>query len=209
MIKRVITVACIIVLGLWLLPKCTLTRIEPDEIGVKRSMTSGVIEKDYDFGYQLSLPLFHRFERLPRTLQYLDFNSKNENGALEVRTRENNIIFVDVTVVWQIKDNEANAIVREGIQQSYPQKVRSTAIGVLRDGMAELTNTDITQPLKRQESAKNIMAALNLALKQYHVVARHVVIRGIRFRKEYEAKLQGKQYYVVQGKLDEAKKGRY
>jgi regulator of protease activity HflC (stomatin/prohibitin superfamily) len=203
-IVRWVSIAIIII---WAIPQCTMTRIEPWEIGVKRSMAAGVVKQDYDFGYQFAMPIYHRFERLPRTLQYLNFNKTSEMGALEVRTRENNIIFVDVTVVWQIKKDEAHRLVEEGLQISYPQKVRSTAIGVLREGMAELTNTDITQPAKRQATAEHILKALNKALAQYHVEARNVVIRGIRFRPEYEKKLQDKQYYLVQGKLDEAKKG--
>lgn len=204
---KVIRYVCLAAVMVWILPKCLLTRIEPWEIGVKRSMAAGVIGQDYNFGYQLSVPIYHRFERLPKTLQYLDFNKNSEMGQLEVRTRENNIIFVDVTVIWQIKEGEGNKLVEEGLQVSYPQKVRSTAIGVLREGMAELTNTDITQPKKRQETAGHIHRKLNESLAQYHVEAKNVVIRGIRFRPEYEGKLQGKQYFVVQGKLDEAKRG--
>ena len=204
--SRIVRVLCIAVLTLWLFPKLLVTRVEPWEIGVRRSLTGGITEEDYFLGYHLSVPLLHSYYRLPRTIQYLDFNDDPDAEAptLEVRTRENNIIFVDVSVPWQIKGGGAWQIVREGIVDSYPEKVRSTVTGVLREGLAGLTNADITQPQKRKDTAKSILALLNVQLERYHVVADHVVIRGIRFRPEYEQKLQDKQYYMVQGKLDEA-----
>lgn len=208
MARRIVQVVCIAFLVVWGLPKCVMTRIEPYQIGVKRSLTSGVVEKDYAFGYHLAVPGLHTFHRLPATVSYLQFNEDSDIGALEVRTRENNIIFVDVSVVWRIKRGEAWKIVQEGLQDSYPSKVHSTATGVLREGLAALTNTDITMPDKRKEQAEKMLGELNQALQQYHVEALHVVIRGIRFRPEYEQKLQDKQYYIVQGKLDEELKNR-
>lgn len=208
MASKTLRVVCVSFIVLWALPKCVMTRIEPYQIGVKRSLTGGVIEQDYEFGYHFAVPGLHTFHRMPSALQYLHYNQNTDAGALEVRTRENNIIFVDLTVVWRIKRGEAWKIIQEGFEDSYPQKVQSTATGVMREGLAELTNTDITQPEKRRSTALKILGELNKALAQYHVDAQHVVIRGIRFRPEYEKKLQDKQYYIVQGKLDEALKNK-
>ena len=206
MAHRIIRIVCALFIVVWILPKCLLTRIEPFEIGVRRSLTGGIAERDFTLGYHVALPLLQSFYRLPRSVQYLDFNDEPgaEASSLEVRTRENNIIFVDVSVPWHIKDNGGWQIVREGFLDSYPDKVRSTVTGVLREGLAQLTNADITQPDKRRETAKSILAALNPQLDRYHVTVDHVVIRGIRFRPEYEQKLQDKQYFIVQGKLDDA-----
>jgi hypothetical protein len=206
--RRVVIGVCIVFLVMWALPKFAVTRIEPWEIGVKRSVVGGVDDRDFEFGYQFAIPGYHRFYRLDRTLHFLDFNMESPSGQLEVRTRENNIIFADVSVVWRIKEGEGWKIVQEGLQESYEQKVRSTATGVLREGLASLSSTDVTQSEKRIEAAKGVLGELNEALAQYHVTADHVVIRGIRFRPEYEKKLQDKQYYIVQGKLDEALKNR-
>lgn len=208
MIRRIVNVMCIAWLVAWVFPRMILTKIEPWEIGVRRSLTGGIDDKDFGLGYHVALPLVQGFYRLPRTIQYLDFN--DDPGAtastLEVRTRENNVIFVDVSVPWRIKDGAGWQIVREGFLDSYPDKVRSTAQGVLREGLAELASTDIMLPEKRKETGVKILARLNPQLDRYHVVADSVVIRGIRFRPEYEQKLQDKQYYVVQGKLDQALK---
>ena len=206
MVRRVINAVCIGFLIFWLLPKFLMVRIEPWEIGVRRSLTGGITERDFDFGYQLRLPFIHSYYRLPRTLQYLDYLSRGsgEQGALEIRTSGNNVIFVDISVPWRIKDNEAWRIVREGFIDTYPTKVQSTTTGVLRRVLAQMTNLNIYDSDKRMEVANSITPILNKELEQYHVVAEQVVIRAIRFRKEYEAKLQNKQLFIVQGKLDEA-----
>lgn len=208
MIKKIVNIACIIFLVSWMIPKLFLVRIEPWEIGVRRSLTGGIAEEDFHFGYQFRVPLLHSYYRLPRTLQYLDYREApgGEAKALEVRTTGNNIIFVDVTVPWRIKHNEAWQIVREGFIDTYPAKVQSTATGILRETLASMTNLDIYDTDKRQATASQILPKLNEALHQYHVEADSVVIRAIQFRPEYEQKLQDKQYFIVQGKLDEAKR---
>lgn len=204
--KKLINIVCVAFLVLWLLPKLLLVRIDPWEIGVRRSLTGGITEQDFHFGYQFSLPLLHSWYRLPGTLQYLNYNDEKdaEGRSLEVRTSANNVIYVDVTIPWRIKDGEAWRIIQEGFIGTYPQKVSSTATGILRETLAEMTNTDIYQTDKRQKIAERILPKLNKALEQYHVQALSVVIRAIQFRPEYEQKLQDKQYFIVQGKLDEA-----
>ena len=206
MLRRIINAVCIGFLILWLLPKFLMVRIEPWEIGVRRSLTGGITERDFDFGYQLRLPFLHSYYRLPRTLQYLDYLAEGhgDQGALEIRTSGNNVIFVDISVPWRIKDDEAWRIVREGFIDTYPTKVQSTTTGVLRRVLAQMTNLTIYDSDQRMKVAESITPVLNKELEQYHVVAEQVVIRAIRFRKEYEAKLQNKQQFIVQGKLDEA-----
>lgn len=208
MLKKIVNVVCLFFLLSWLSPKVMLVRIEPWEIGVRRSLTGGIAEEDFHFGYQFRAPLLHSYYRLPRTLQYLDYRESpgGEANALEVRTSGNNVIFVDVTVPWRIKPGEAWKIVREGQVDTYPAKVQSTATGILREGLADLTNLDIYDTDKRQKVAEAILPSLNKALEQYHVEAEDVVVRAIRFRPEYEQKLQDKQFFIVQGKLDEAKR---
>jgi len=208
MLKRIIAAICLLFLVAWALPKVLLVRIEPWEIGVRRSLTGGIAEEDFHFGYQFSMPLVHSYYRLPRTLQYLDYRESpgGEAKSLEVRTSGNNVIFVDVTVPWRIKHHEAWRIVREGFIDTYPAKVQSTATGILRETLASMNNLDIYDTDKRQATAEKILPRLNEALAQYHVEAESVVIRAIRFRPEYEQKLQDKQYFIVQGKLDEAKR---
>lgn len=205
---KILNIVALVYLAIWIAPKVFLTRVEPWEIGVRQSLLGGISEEDFGLGYHVSIFGLHKFHRLPRSIRYLDYNDgpNAEAPALEVRTKENNVLFVDVTVPWRVKDGSGWMIIREGFADSYADKVRSTATGVLLEGIAAMSNTDVQHADQRQKTANEILPKLNAALERYHVVAEHVVIRSIRFRDDYEAKLQNKQYYVVQGKLDEAKR---
>lgn len=193
---KTINIISLVVVVLWLLPKMC-------KIGVRKSVDGGVAEEDFLPGWHLSLPLLHSWYELDATLHYLEFND-DSGQALDVRTKENNIIFIDCVIVYQIIPGEAWMIVREGFDATYEDKVKSAAVGILREKLADLSNIDVRDPDKREVAAKAALPAVNEAIRQYHVVATHVTIRAIRFRPQYEDQLQNKQYFVVQGKLDEA-----
>ncbi|MCO4772643.1 MAG: SPFH domain-containing protein [Deltaproteobacteria bacterium] len=195
--------AIAVILG-WLIPNLATTYIEPDEIGVRRSLLSGVAHKDLAQGRAFSVPFLHTIYRLPSTLHYQLFVSER---ALSLRTRENNVIDVDVTVIYEIVPNEAHLIVEEGFIGSYETKVSSITQGFLREQLATLSSEDVQLPSKREAVATGSTGPINKLLAQYHVRVPEngVVLRAIRFRPEYEQKLQDKQLYAVQARLDEAK----
>ncbi len=205
LLNRVLNVVGGLVLLAWLVPSCFLITVGPDEFGVRKSLISGIAHEDFETGYHLDLPVVHSWYRLPRALHYLDMTGDPEGGPrLELRTKENNIIFASVTVPYRITEGEAWRIVSEGNLASYHDKARSTIIGVLREELAQMGNVDVQDTDKRQAITQRTLPRLNEALKQYHVQAEAVVIRSIRFRPEYEAQLQNKQFFIVTGKLDEA-----
>lgn len=203
-LQRVLNVLGGLIVVAWLIPSCLFVTIGPSEIGVRKSLVSGVAKEDFGLGYHLDLPLVHSWYRLPRSIHYLDLTGDDGSQRLEVRTKENNIIFVSVSIPYRIIPNEAWMIVSSGNMETYRDKVKSTVIGALREELAQMGNLDVQDTDKRQEIAGGLMVRLNAALKQYHVAADRVVIRSIRFRPEYEAQLQNKQFYIVSGKLDEA-----
>lgn len=207
--RKFINIICLAFLIIWILPKFFMVSIPAWEIGVRRSLISGIHEEDLGLGYHMRLPFVHSYYQLPRTLQFLDYSNEDPDAelkSLEIRTSGNNIIYVDVTIPWRIKDGEAWQIIREGFGDSYADKVASTCTGILRETLAAMSTTDIYQTDKRTKTAASILPKLNQALGQYHVMADHVIIRNIGFRPEYEQKLQDKQFFVVQGRLDEAKR---
>ena len=192
---------------IWLMPSMCLERIEPGNIGVRRSLEGGVSEQDFGVGYHLSLPFWHSWYQLPGTLHYLEFNDAAGSVPLDVRTKENNIIFIELTIPYRIQHDNAWRIVREGFAASYEDKVKSTAVGILREHLADFSSADVQQSEKRREVTLRTLVPLNEALAQYHIEATHVVLRSIQFRDQYEEKLQNKQYFAVQGRLDEAVQG--
>ncbi len=201
--KRAIQILSLVVLAMWLVPRGCLEQIEPNEIGVRRSLTGGVDSEDFGTGYHISLPFWHRWYKLQRTVHYLEF-SDDSGEPLDVRTKENNVIYIDVTIPYRLVDGSAWEIVRSGFHHTYADKVKSTSLGILREHLAELSNLDVQDPKKRQGITTKTLPLLNDALAQYKVRATHIVLRAIRFRPQYEEKLQAKQFLSVQGKLDEA-----
>ncbi len=201
---RVIQIGALAVILGWLLPNIASTYIEPDEIGVRRSLLGGVDHKDLGQGRAISVPFLHTIYRLPSTLHYLLLIDQR---ALSLRTRENNVIDVDVTVIYEIVPGEAHLIVEEGFIDTYETKVNSITQGFLREQLATLSNEDVQKPDRREEMAGSSTEPLNKLLSQYHVRVPEngVVLRAIRFRPEYEQKLQDKQLFAVQARLDEAK----
>jgi len=196
-------IAAAIILG-WLVPNIATTYVEPDEIGVRRSLLGGVVHKDLGQGRAMAVPFLHTIYRLPSTLHYQLFAQER---ALSLRTRENNVIEVDVTVIYEIVPGEAHLIVEEGFIDTYESKVSSITQGFLRQRLATLSSEDVQDPKQREAVSAGATEPINALLAQYHVrVPEHgVVLRGIRFRPEYEQKLQDKQLYAVQARLDEAK----
>jgi len=204
-VNRVVQVAGLVVILAWLLPSCLLISIGPQEIGIRKSLVSGVAQEDFELGYHLDLPILHSWYRLPRQLHYLRLTGDPEDGPrLEIRTKENNVIFVSVTVPYRILPREGWMLVSEGNDATYPDKVTSTVTGILREELAQMGNMDVQDTDKRQKITREALPKLNTALKQYHVQAQAIVIRSILFRPEYEEQLQNKQYFIVAGRLDEA-----
>ncbi|MFO0748610.1 MAG: SPFH domain-containing protein [Myxococcota bacterium] len=198
---KVLNVISAVVIFIWLMPKMCMEQIDPDKIGVRKSIDGGVSEEDFGPGWHLSLPFVHSWYELDATLHYLEFT---DASALDVRTKENNIIFIDCVIVYRIIPGEGWMIVREGFAGSYDDKVKSAAMGILREKLADLSNIDVQSPAKREAAVAIALPAVNTAIRQYHVEATYLTMRSIRFRDAYEEKLQNKQFYVVQGKLDEA-----
>ena len=139
-----------------------------------------------------------------RALQYLEFTGTN---SLDLRTRENNVVHVDVCLAYRLIPGEAHLVVREGFADSYEVKVRSVTEGFLREHLAQLSNQTVQIPEEREKVAKSAIALLSKMLRQYHVAVAPsgVVIRAISFDPPYEAQLQAKQLYAVQAELDTAK----
>lgn len=217
--KRAIQIVSAVVLIGWLFLAFSTTYVEPDEIGVRRSVLGGVEAEDMLQGHHLEMPLFHTTYRLPRSLHYLEFAEGTDGAvppgtvggtrapALELRTSGDNIITVEATVVYEIVEGEAYRIIEEGFGSSYPDKVYSVSRGFLLEHLGALTNQDIQNPDQREKIAADAIEPLNTKLSQYHVRVPEygVVIRRIRFQEAYEERLQAKQLYSVQAQLDKAK----
>lgn len=199
----------IVLLGLLLFVMVALfERIEPGEIGVKQSLWGGggVVEEDYLAGFHWGVTGVHKWHRLDRRTHFLTFSEVEgsssssrryansvEERPLEIRTRDNNPVSVDVTVTYKIIEGEAHLIVAEGLRANYKERVASKVRGVLREELAKLVPEDFVDTDIRLELVGATLPILEKSLASFHVRPESILIRAVRFLDTYEQKLQAKQ----------------
>src|SRR5262245_15862216 len=122
-------------------------RVEPSEIGVRVSATSGVSDTDLGPGWHWRIPGLHKLTVLPSSYFMLDYtkDDKGPQKPLVIRTKDNNTVELDVSVPLRIKPGEAHALVSTGnhVQDPdgrfrYQRLAEETATSVLRAPLAPL-----------------------------------------------------------------------
>jgi regulator of protease activity HflC (stomatin/prohibitin superfamily) len=194
-----------------------IMRIPPSMIGVKQSMWGGggIVKEDFPTGFHLGISGYHKWHLLPAKTHFVHFTSSRSSGTvssvtnqweapLKPRTKDNNIVTIDVSVAYQIKPEEAHRIVEVGALAEYRDQVRSKIRGALLSQLAQLTSEDFQSTEKRLERAELAIPVLNQAIAGYSCEAKSVLIRRISFSAEYEQKLQDKQFLRQMANLDRA-----
>ena len=218
-----------IVIGLGILVTLTAlgfsfltVRIPPATIGVKQALwgSGGYVQEDHGTGLVWGVTGVHRWHFLPTQTQFIHFAEgardterlmrKGESllefedyeSAVDVRTRDNNTVFVDVTMTYRILPGKGHVLVEEGYKTSYRDQVRSRAKTVIREDLANLTSEDFQSTETRLDRADKTLEILKKELAQYYVEPLDIFIRGVHFPADYESKLQEKQYLNQKKLLD-------
>ncbi|MCH2112801.1 MAG: hypothetical protein MK213_08085, partial [Planctomycetes bacterium] len=192
-------------------------RVPPDVIGVKqlRWGGGGILSEDFHAGFKVGISGLHLWHYLPRQTHFLHFSrSSVSRGAIdswepaqEIRTTDNNVVSVDLSIPYRIVVGKGHRIIQEGLKHEYRDRVKSTVERVLRSELSTLTSEDFQDTDKRRQKSKDILPVLNEQLRDFYCVAEEVLIRRFRFSGEYEAKLQEKQYLEQKAFLDVALTG--
>ncbi|MDA1260547.1 MAG: SPFH domain-containing protein [Planctomycetota bacterium] len=188
--------------------------VPPAHIGVKQNLWSGkgVVEADYGLGLHLGVTGVHRWYFLPARTHFINFTSERgprddvvqETDPLEIRTTDGNIVRVDLTVSYRIREGLGHLIIAEGAQQFYRERVASVVTAVLRSELPNLTSEDLQETEKRTRRVAEILPILDQKISQYHCTADQILIRQISFQSDYEDQLQEKQYLRQLANLDQA-----
>lgn len=214
--KRLIQLSKIAVLGaliLWIAPAMCLAKVGPHEIGVRQSAASGVLAEDLGVGWHWRILGLHKLITLPSPYFLLDFtgDDKGPQRPLQVRTKDNNTVELDVSVPIRIQDGQAHAIVEVGNHTRdgdgrfrYQRLAEETATSVLREELASLDSVGFYSTARRLEVASKALAMLNQQLLPLHLEAQAVLVRSVRFRVEYEKQLQAIQLNEQNKLLDAA-----
>lgn len=218
--KFLSVILSILIVGLFLLTAVT-QKIPPASIGVKQVVFGpgkGVVQEDFRTGLVLAIPSYHRWHLLPRQTHFLHFVSgeklrDNRNTSrgiedwqspLELRTKDNNNVTIDVSLTYRIVEGSGYKLVEEGLRLSYVERVRSQVLNVLRTELAKLTSEDLQLTDKRSVQAAETLTVLRSELASFHVEPEDLLIRAVKFLPDYESKLQNKQLLRQESKLEEA-----
>ncbi len=198
-------------LFLWVAPTCFISTVPLGTIGVRTSNMSGVLEADLDPGWHLNVSGIHALTLLPSRYLFLDYGTEEGQG-LQIRTRDNNNVFVDVTVPYRIRPGEAHMIMKAGNHLEsggglyrFQRLAQDTTVSVLREGLANLASSDFYHADIRLKVAGETLAELNRKLEPLHLEAQAVLVRAVTFRDEYEKQLQQIQLNEQNKLLDGAR----
>jgi regulator of protease activity HflC (stomatin/prohibitin superfamily) len=211
--KPVLRAAQIIVLGsiaLWIVPWLFFTRVDPGQVGVRRSAAGGVDTEDLGPGWRLRIPAYHKVIYLPTTYFFLDYTEEAKD-PLEIRTKDNNNVIVDVSVPVRIKPGHAHKVVavgnhiKDGGRYRFQRLAEQTTVSVLREELASLDSVGFYTTPARLETTERALVSLNKHLEELHLEAQAVLIRAVRFRPEYEQQLGRIQLNEQNKLLDQAR----
>lgn len=210
-LKRISQAICVGALVLLVAPTCFISTVPVGQIGVRSSNVSGVLEADLGPGWHLNAASIHSLTLLPSHYLFLDYGSE-DNQSLQIRTRDNNNVFVDVTVPYRIKPGEGHMIMKAGNHMPsgngmfrFQRLAAETTVSVLREDLANLTSSDFYNTDKRLEVAADTLKVLNEELAPLHLEAQAVLVRAVTFRPEYEVQLQAIQLNEQNKLLDGAR----
>ncbi|MFT7517757.1 MAG: regulator of protease activity HflC (stomatin/prohibitin superfamily) [Myxococcota bacterium] len=192
-------------------------RIPPATVGVKQNQwgSSGVVEADSATGFRLGISGYHKWHYLPTRTHFLHFTGVNSGrysndamsswaNPLEIRTTDNNVVNFELSVAYKIIPGQAYKIVMDGLKEHYTDRVTSVVTAVMRQELPKLTSEDLQLTDLRMLRVEDTLPRLNEQLKEFHCVAEHILIRKLQFQRDYESKLQEKQYFRQKALLDRA-----
>lgn len=211
---RVSRIIVIVGLALWIVPRMFLDTVPPGKVGVRQSAVSGVTAEDLEPGSHWAVLGLHKMFYLPTSYFFLDYDktSKGLQSSLDIRTKDNNVVELDVSVPVRIKPEMAHKIVEAGnhVKETngtyrYQKLADQIAVSVLREQLAHLDSNGFYSTEKRIAIEEKALTMLNKSLDELHLEAQAVLIRAVRFRPEYEKQLQQIQLNVQNKLLDAAK----
>lgn len=210
--QKIVTASKWFVIGfvaLLLLRLSVMDNVELGHVGVRRSNIGGVHGEDLGPGWRLEIAGLHKVIELPSTYQILNFLDRD---ALEIRTKDNNIVTLDISVPYRIKPGSAHEIVSAGNhvedQQGsfrFQRLTRETTVGVLRQHLADLQSSDFYDTDRRNAVSAKALEILNEQLAPLHVEANAILMRAVFFRPEYENQLLQIQLNAQNKLLDGAR----
>lgn len=186
-----------------------LQRVPPGRIGVRsdRFGTDGVDERDRKSGLHQSLRWVQAWHLLDARLHLVGFGLPGELAgapALELRSRDGNLVTVHAAVVYRIRPGEGWRLVAAGLEQGYADLARTAAEGVLRGELSLLSSQELADSNARSAAAARAQAALAERLEPLFLQAEAVVVHSVDYWAEYEKALTQERFARESARLSQA-----
>ncbi len=168
---------------------------------------SGLDATDHPAGLVFCVRGLHSLHLVETCTQVLAFAWESEGGtwpALDVRTRDGNMVNISVALPYRVRRGEAHQLVAEGLKLAYPLRVKATAEKVLLEELGSLSSEELMSTDLRAARAGATLERLKPLLVQFHVEVESVLVTQVLFKGEYEKKLQQKQLTSQEAQLHRA-----
>lgn len=210
-----------------------LIKIPPGSRGVLNAEWHlGLVEKDYEPGYQWNLGPLHTWTIFDTTVQTLHMtegrpsnnNRSSRSGvfrssstaafdeslglgdvypALLVKSKDGATVSLDVTFKYRLMEGATWRVLKDlGPGRAYADKARAVAIDILRPTLGNLVTEQFYSSTKRKEVAAIMKEKLQEQLASYHIELIAILIRDLRFEETFEARIKEKVLAVQDRELN-------
>jgi regulator of protease activity HflC (stomatin/prohibitin superfamily) len=201
---KVVWIALIIVLALYLGAGACTTYVPPNATGIKQVYygSSAGIRKDlYGPGLHFVAAGIERLHLFPRDLQILNFSSSASETsqrarnapAINVQTSDGYKVALDVSVLYRITD-PFTLFKEAGSGRAFEDKlIIPRADQILRRTLGELNSEEFYQGPKRIQKAHQAKEQLAAQLLPFGVVIQEVLVRQYVYDERYQEIIEGRK----------------
>jgi regulator of protease activity HflC (stomatin/prohibitin superfamily) len=169
------------------------------EVGIKVGKLFGADEVVAPGRTVLVIPVVHDwyvFDTKTQSVEMKGSAKRNEDDALDFKTRDGNDVSVDVTVLYHVDPQKAPHVLRQvaaDVDEVRTVLVRPLARSIPRDALNELSSEEFYDSDLRAAKEEQALANLRRALEPYGLVCERVVLGNYRFHKAYQAAIDQKK----------------
>jgi regulator of protease activity HflC (stomatin/prohibitin superfamily) len=177
-------------------------RVLPGQIGVRSGEA-----RDRTSGLHAGLRWVQAWHLLDARLHVVGFGLPGEERgapALELRTRDGNLVTVTAAVVYRIRPGEGWKLVAAGLEHAYADLARAAAEAALRAELSGLHSVDFADSDARSGAAARVQAALAERLAPLFLQAEAVVLHAADYWAEYEKAMAQERFARESARLSQA-----
>jgi hypothetical protein len=184
-------------------------RVTPGQIGVRsdRLGAGGVEPLDRGPGLHAGLRWVQAWHQLDARLHVAGFGlpaDPTSAPALELRSRDGNLVTVSAAVVYRIRPGEGWRLVAAGLEHGYASLARAAAESVLRAELAGLSSAELADSDARSACAARAQSALAERLAPLFLQPVAVQLHSVDYWAEYEKALAQERFARESARLSQA-----